>query len=256
VSNFTANNILLTIKFCYGSIIFERLSGKMTSKILSVVAVSLALFGCGSGPVMRSSIGNPEAGAAGSPTETGGSATGGNDTGGTGGGSATGGSAPTGGSAGQVTSTGGSETGGSGGTCVPKTCETIAAELTNYDPASGVSFPDTCGVVSDGCNGYQDCGGCANSDQVCGKGTMNGEWIVGPSGDWIPVELNPIPNICGGTSDNGNCPTVAGGCTLSNGTTGTISVCLTNAPPSNRAGCESVIVTLHDPWQGWCCPPN
>lgn len=100
--------------------------------------------------------------AGGSAGETGGDA---GASGGSGAGSGTGGSAgvSTDGTAGSAGSGGtgdaGAGTGGTGGSCMPKTCLTYAVEHNGTD---------ACGVVSNGCGNFIDCGGCDDPAQKCG----------------------------------------------------------------------------------------
>ena len=150
-----------------------------------LVLSALTSLGCGGGDFNGSGQSIAQSGAAGQPAETGG--TGGNGTGGqlsgTGGGL-------TGGTGGVTGGTGATNTGGTGGVCVPKTCETIAAELTGYDPTSGLPFPQACGVVADGCGGFKDCtnpalasnGGCeqgfAPGAVACTNGVCTGTCMI------------------------------------------------------------------------------
>lgn len=71
-----------------------------------------------------------------------------------------------------------------GSTCVPKTCEEVALEL-----SSGKAESDACGEISDGCGKNLDCGGCSDLYQACG-GTM-------PKIDGSPKPIS-TKNLCGG----------------------------------------------------------
>jgi hypothetical protein len=84
-------------------------------------------------------------------------------------------------------------TGNTGGTCVPKTCLTIAVELAGgqTDPV-----PEACGLVNDGCGNLIDCGGC-EPGSICGGGK---------SVSYDPdLETGGVPHLCGG-----DCVFVAG----------------------------------------------
>lgn len=109
-------------------------------------------------------------------------------------GGATGGSANVGGSGGSggVGSLGGTGgVGGSaGGTCVPKTCTTIAVELSGGDTSA-----EACGVVFDGCQNYIDCGGCDSGQLIRGSLTRCGEKAPDPQTNKTD---GGVPNLCGG----------------------------------------------------------
>lgn len=85
--------------------------------------------------------------------------------------------------------------GGSGGTagsgsCVPKTCVTLAVELSGGDLNA-----ESCGVVFDGCGNYLDCGGCLDLHQGCGEGEVTGVDFGIPL---RAITEEGIANICGG----------------------------------------------------------
>ena len=166
-------------------------------------------------------------GAGGNEPATGGSATGGNDTGGS----------------------AGSATGGWSGTCIPKTCETIAADLAGWTSDSTDPFPEACGVVGDGCGGYKDCGGCSNPNQACGYGNPTGYWVFDRLSGTDQIETdNPIPGVCGG-----GCIGISGSCTLNDNTSGHVWGCMTDAPPVWIDICERIdSYSSYDAYV-WCC---
>jgi hypothetical protein len=150
------------------------------------------------------------------------------------------------GTGGATTSTGGATTTGSG--CVPKTCLTLAVELAGN---AGPPTPDACGVLSDGCSNFIDCGGCDNPDQACGKGYPT-ECVTGGSGcRGVPAENPGVEHLCGG------------GCALQKNESGYCSnwpgyslyVCTnkTNQPPMVLVPqCHTVFPNM--PSDTWCCP--
>lgn len=171
-----------------------------TTYLIALATLALGTFGCSSNTTVDSqdiqetggSAGSVGIGDAGSGSEISGS---GGDvvqpTGGTGadlGGTA--GEPSLGGTSGEP-STGG--TGNTGGTCVPKTCLTIAVELAGgqTDP-----IPEACGIVDDGCGNLIDCGGCEQG--ICGGGSLLTD---------IPFEADDgIPGLCnGGCQKNHEC---------------------------------------------------
>ena len=257
-----------------------------TTRHIILIGLAIGAVGCGSSGSRRSVSdaagaagaagweeieigGEAGAGATGTDTTggntTGGNTTGGNTTGGTDnpgtGGSNTGGLVDIGGAGGNEPATGGSATGGSttggsagsatggwSGTCIPKTCETIAADLAGWTSDSTDPFPEACGVVGDGCGGYKDCGECSNPNQACGYGDPTYEWVrINPgSSILVPEQENPIPNICGG----GCIGFVSQDCTMSDNTSGYLRGCMTNVPPTEWAVCEPFVSNY---LYTWCC---
>lgn len=129
---------------------------------------------------------------------------------------------------------GAGDTGGTGtGTCVPKTCLTIAVELAGgqTDPV-----PEACGLVDDGCGNLIDCGGCKEGG--CGLG------IPEPNGISGDVSITTgTPNLCsGGCVPYGQCTSTIGD--------GAIWYCSETLSPHPE--CESTF----DAFEGidsWCC---
>lgn len=77
--------------------------------------------------------------------------------------------------------------GSSGSSCIPKTCTTVAVELSG--DTSGAS--DACGFVSDGCGNFIDCGGCENPHHGCGLGNYE-------TPNMTDEILPGTENLCGG----------------------------------------------------------
>jgi hypothetical protein len=206
--------------------------------IITLVSI-FVLTGCGSSATTISPDPYSSAGAA-----TGGSigeggvdvvSTGGNisETGGVGG------NGPTTGGA----ETGGETTGGVGGTCIPKTCLTIAVELANgvTDPV-----PDACGIVDDGCGNLIDCGGCEIG--FCGSGDFQ-DWEDGKPEEY----LSGTPNLCGGGCDKSryswvSCPDTSILVACSQKTSIVPTVLLSDRYDATNC---SVITELMD--ELWCC---
>lgn len=199
---------------------------KRTTVIVGLMAVSAGCGGGGGAGTGGSSSTTGEGGAISSST-TGMTAS--TSTAGTGGGGATGSS-----------SSSSSATTGSG-PCTPKTCLTLAVEMT---AAAGITdpMPDACGILSDGCANFVDCGGCDNPDRACGQGHYS-----------TTTQLLPgVPNLCGGDctkSDKGS-----GG--VCESALDSIYWCANNPlnlPQSLKANCYSGFPGV--PSAAWCCPP-
>jgi hypothetical protein len=144
------------------------------------------------------------------------------------------------GSGGMTTGTTGSVSSTGTGPCIPKTCLTLAVEIAG-DAGVNDQMPDACGILSDGCANFIDCGGCASSDQACGAGYPT------PNGG---AQQPGVPHLCGGgctlqSDDGGNCSSYPGYklyyCTNKTN----------NAPMALVFQCQSPIV---GPSPMWCCP--
>ncbi len=225
----------------------------MTSKILTSLLV-ITLVGCGSASNRGGLV--SDSGAAGSE-ETGGSSTGGNGNTETGGVAQTGGNGNVAGSTETGGATGGTEETGGSGPCVPKSCLSLAIELSGYDVTSGDPVPEACGVLEDSCGNYIDCGGCETPGTACGRGAATGVMVRQTNiQGLVSEELPGIPNICGG-----GCHGMGTGisCTISNGNSGGLLSCTLSPDDPNsttpvyvNVTCEKQYseYTLHNEW---CC---
>ena len=124
-------------------------------KTLVGIIIGISVLGCANDAEKLFSA----QGGGGSSSEGGSDSAGGAGEGGEGGeGSASGqGGQNAGGSGGEA------QTSSSSGSCIPKTCETIAVELNGGTQGD----PKSCGLILDGCNNYIDCGGCQEENKYC-----------------------------------------------------------------------------------------
>jgi hypothetical protein len=122
------------------------------------------------------------------------------------------------------------------GTCTPKTCATVAVELNGGTSGN----PESCGLVSDGCGNFMDCGECSNPHQGCGVGSYEVPNLTDEKSEGIP-------NLCGG-----NCALIFNQdvfFSCQNQKKGWFCSVPTSTPPSSN--CESA--TLQLPSAIWCC---
>jgi len=164
---------------------------------LTQIGTKLQCEGCGTGGVSIEGDSGGIVAASGGKIGTGGSTGGG-----TGGAAVISSGGMAGGSVGGLVGTGGSNTGaggtqaGSGGSgpCIPKTCITVSVEKGWSLPGSSAGL---CGVVSDNCGNYIDCGGCSNPSEKCGGAApLVTTATVGITKRF--VDVLGIPNKCGG----------------------------------------------------------
>lgn len=142
-----------------------------------------------------------------------------------------------------------STTSTSSGSCTPKTCLTLAVEIA-ADAGVNDPMPDACGILSDGCANFIDCGGCDNPDQACGKGYPT-DCADNPACG-KPAELPGVPSLCGGgctlqQSDQGFCSTWPGY---------SLYICTnktTQPPKALVPQCQTIFVPGM-PSDSWCCP--
>jgi len=228
------------------------------SKIQSIL-LALILSACG-GTSITNVEASPTTGGSSNPSSTvAGQSTGGN-TGGSSGssvagqsstiaGSSTGGNSATG-------STGGSSSTGGGtsvSTCVPKTCEEVAAAA-DAAVVHPLSPAQACGTVDDGCGGSIECGSC--TDHGAFGGTANTDCSQSIKGNisanlqisWASYGLTAVPNICGSrcvratvlnNPDYGSCGTYVWICPSSVGPAG----CTKNVTTGSFSGTVTT----------WCC---
>ncbi len=154
--------------------------------------LALGIVGCSSSSTNEAATPSTGGAAGQAGSNTGGEA--GSSTGGVAGsgGSTTGG---TGGVAGSGGVAGTPSGGGTGGTCVPKTCDTYSFDKTGK---TGLA----CGVINDGCGNVVDCGGC-DPFFSCGG---NSPKQLGP-GDNAPMTSQDVqkPNTGVANICNGGC---------------------------------------------------
>jgi hypothetical protein len=149
---------------------------------------------------------------------------------------------------------GSSSTGGSGtvSTCVPKTCEEVAAAA-DAAVVHPLSPAQACGTVDDGCGGSIECGSC--TDHGVFGGTANTDCSQSVKGNisanlqisWASYGLTAVPNICGSrcvratakNPDYGDCGTYVWICPSSVGPAG----CTNNVTTGSFSGTVTT----------WCC---
>jgi hypothetical protein len=189
----------------------------------------------------------------------------------------TGGAGPQGGAGGTPQGTGGTPQGAGGGTtCVPKTCNQIALDMTGWTPGSlayapngssstdrnfcydvaschTTSAPLACGWASDGCGGLIDCGSCPE-DGTVSIGCGNTAKIPVPGGNTL---VPGTANICGSRCALTNTETTNRGACYQWGFGPKWAwECPSSIPPVGVSNCTPV---NNQPSSGtrhiWCCNP-
>lgn len=141
------------------------------------------------------------------------------------------------------------------GSCIPKTCLTLAVEIAGDAGVDAGPIPDACGILSDGCANFIDCGGCASPFQSCG-GTApksNSSW-PGPG-------QGGVANLCGGGCTALDAITAEGATTCLPSVEAAVNCSaptdgMTNQPPgwtACHADSDQVLPTQVETF--WCCKP-